>query len=53
MTHRVQDVDIILTKDQFKGFGWLRDCGMTWEDYWAAFRKYHHECLFHNSLKLL
>lgn len=42
VAHRVQDVDIILTKSQFKGGGWLRDCGMTWEDYWDAFRKYRH-----------
>ena len=40
--HRVDDVDIILTKSMFKGFGWLKDCDMTWEDYWEAFRKYNH-----------
>ncbi|MBD5153604.1 MAG: hypothetical protein HDT15_00625 [Oscillibacter sp.] len=51
VTHRVQDVDIILTKSQFKGFGWLRDCGMTWEDYWAAFRKYHHALYVTNVSK--
>ena len=51
VTHRAQDVDIILTKSQFKGFGWLRDCGMTWEDYWAAFRKYHHALYITNVSK--
>ena len=51
MTHRAQDVDIILTKSQFKGFGWLLDCGMTWEDYWAAFRKYHHALYVTNVSK--
>lgn len=40
--HRVQDVDIILTKSMFKGYGWLRENGKTWLDYWAAFRKYNH-----------
>ena len=40
--HRVDDVDIILTKSMFKGYGWLKDCDMTWEDYWEAFRKYNH-----------
>ena len=51
VTHRVQDVDIILTKSQFKGFGWLRDCGMTWEDYWTAFRKHHHALYVTNVSK--
>lgn len=51
VAHRVQDVDIILTKSQFKGFGWLRDCGMTWEDYWAVFRKYHHALYVTNVSK--
>ncbi len=40
--HRVDDVDIILTKSMFKGYGWLKDCNMTWENYWEAFRKYNH-----------
>ena len=51
MTHRVQDVDIILTKSQFKGYGWLKDCGMTWEDYWTAFRKYRHALYVTNVSK--
>ena len=51
VTHRVQDVDVILTKSQFKGFGWLWDCGMTWEDYWTAFRKYHHALYITNVNK--
>ena len=40
--HNVKDVDIILTKSMFKGFGWLKGSGMTWEDYWDAFRRYRH-----------
>ena len=51
MTHRVQDVDIILTKSQFKGVGWLRECGMAWEDYWTAFRKYRHALYITNVSK--
>lgn len=38
----VKDVKIILTKSMFKGYGWLNESGMTWADYWTAFRKYHH-----------
>lgn len=40
--HRVADVDIILTKSMFKGAGWLKESGKSWEDYWVAFRKYNH-----------
>lgn len=40
--HDVRDVDIILTKSMFKGYGWLTENGMNWNDYWKAFRKYHH-----------
>lgn len=41
-THSVYDVDIILTKSMFKGYSWLKESNMTWEDYWNAFRKYNH-----------
>lgn len=41
-THSVYDVDIILTKSMFKGYGWLKESNMTWEDYWKAFHKYNH-----------
>lgn len=40
--HPVEDVDIILTKSMFKGFGWLKENGKTWEDYWAVFIRYRH-----------
>ena len=40
--HLVQDVDIILTKSMFKGYGWLTENNKSWEDYWNAFRWYHH-----------
>lgn len=50
--HSIRDVDIILTKSMFKGFGWLRDSGMTWEDYWAAFRRYRHALYITNVSKV-
>ena len=40
--HAVADVEVILTKSMFKGYGWLKENGMTWEDYWSAFWKYDH-----------
>jgi len=50
-THRVQDVDVILTKSMFKGCGWLKDSGMTWADYWNAFRRYRHALYITNVSK--
>ena len=41
-THPVKDVDIILTKSMFKGYGWLTDNKMSWQDYWKKFVKYNH-----------
>lgn len=49
--HRIADVDIILTKSMFKGYGWLRENHMTWEDYWSAFRKYRHALYITNVSK--
>ena len=40
--HPIDEVEIILTKSMFKGYGWLTDNGLTWEDYLTAFRKYDH-----------
>ena len=40
--HQVEDVDIILTKSMFKGYGWLKENGKSWEDYWRTFVKYRH-----------
>ena len=42
VNHPVAKVDVILTKSMFKGYGWLAENGKSWEDYWAAFRKYRH-----------
>lgn len=49
--HSVRDVDIILTKSMFKGYGWLTASGMSWEDYWAVFRKYRHALYITNVSK--
>jgi len=40
--HRVDDVDMILTKSMFKGFGWMTDNGLTWAEYLRRCRKYDH-----------
>lgn len=49
--HPIQKVDIILTKSMFKGCGWLNGSGMSWEDYWAVFRKYRHALYITNVSK--
>ncbi|WP_243278336.1 RNA dependent RNA polymerase [Intestinimonas butyriciproducens] len=49
--HPIQKVDIILTKSMFKGCGWLNGSGMSWEDYWAVFRKYRHALCITNVSK--
>ena len=49
--HPIQKVDIILTKSTFKGCGWLNESGMSWEDYWAVFRKYRHALYITNVSK--
>ena len=49
--HPVRSVDIILTRSQFKACGWLRENGMTWEDYWDAFRDYNHALYITNLSK--
>lgn len=49
--HPIQKVDIILTKSMFKGCGWLSGSGMSWEDYWAVFRKYRHALYITNVSK--
>lgn len=49
--HRVEDVDIILTRSMFKGFNWLQENEMTWDDYWKVFRKYRHALYIINVSK--
>ena len=49
--HNVRDVDIVLTKSMFKGYGWLTENSMTWNDYWKAFKKYRHALYITNASK--
>ena len=51
VVHQIDDVDVILTKSQFKGYGWLKDNGMSWDDYWEAFRRYRHALYITNTSK--
>jgi len=51
VNHAVKDVDIILTRSQFKAYDWLRENGMTWKDYWKTFRKYRHALYITNVSK--
>ena len=49
--HSAEDVDIILTKSMFTGALWLKENGKSWDDYWIAFRKYHHALYITNVSK--
>ena len=49
--HRVKDVGVILTRSMCKGLGWMTECGMTWDDYWDAFRRYRHALYITNVSK--
>ncbi len=49
--HRVKDVDVILTLSMCKGLGWMEQYGMTWADYWDAFRRYRHALYITNVSK--
>ena len=40
--HAVADVDMILTKSMFKGFGWMTENGLTWAEYLNRCRKYNY-----------
>ena len=40
--HKVRDVDLILTKSMFKGYGWMTENGLTFDEYLARCRKYRH-----------
>ena len=50
--HPVDDVDIILTQSMFKGYGWLTENGMDWNDYLGAFEKYNHALYITNVSKV-
>ena len=40
--HAVSDVDLILTKSMFKGYGWMLENGLSWENYLERCEKYNH-----------
>ena len=50
--HPVDDVDIILTQSLFKGYGWLTENGMDWNDYLRVFEKYNHALYITNVSKV-
>ena len=39
--HPVDQVEMILTQSMFKGYGWLTENGMDWNDYLSIFKKYN------------
>ena len=49
--HQARDVDVILTRSMCKGLGWMAECGMSWADYWDAFRHYRHALYVTNVSK--
>lgn len=49
--HPVDEVEMILTKSMFKGYGWLTENGKSWEDYLSAFRNYDHALYITNVNK--
>ena len=40
--HSIEDVDMILTKSMFKGFGWMEQNGLTWSAYLERCLRYNH-----------
>lgn len=49
--HPVEAVEIILTKSMFKGYGWLTENHMAWEDYLSVFQAYSHALYITNTSK--
>ena len=40
--HPVNEIEIILTKSMFKGFGWMTENGLTWSEYLNRCKQYDH-----------
>lgn len=40
--HPVEEIEMILTKSMFKGFGWMTENGLSWAEYLARCEKYDH-----------
>lgn len=49
--HPIDEVDVILTKSMFKGYGWLKENGKTWGDYLEAIDRYDHALYITNVSK--
>lgn len=49
--HDVNDVQMILTKSMFKGFGWMTENGLSWAQYLERCRKYDHALYISGSDK--
>jgi len=49
--HDINNVEMILTKSQFKGFGWLDDAGRDWSFYRVVCEKYRHALYVTNVSK--
>ncbi len=49
--HPIREVEIILTRSMFKGYGWLTENGMDWQDYLAALDRYDHALYITNTDK--
>lgn len=41
-SHNPDDVDIIINKSMFKGYGWMLDNNLTWSEYLERCRRYNH-----------
>ena len=40
--HNPHDVDLIINKSMFKGYGWMLENNISWEEYLNRCRKYNH-----------
>lgn len=40
--HPIDQIDIILTKSMFKGYGWMTDNGLSWREYLGRCKEYEH-----------
>lgn len=40
--HPVSEVEMILTKSMFKGYGWMMENNLSWAEYLSRCRKYEH-----------
>ena len=46
--HPVGKVNMILTKSMCKGWGWMKENGLSWKEYLARCRKYRHSLFISN-----